>query len=256
MADAEQIKKGLKRLVHPLLRLQKGRSRSILRGIIGTLISLMLFGCINRTPPVQLLELPDVPINNEVRRLNGSINEVAPPAVFLDLDDLLAGVAPQVAIASPKPNQIIDTTRLSAKIKLRGLSIYKDEKLELGPHLQVSLDNQPARSIYSLEEDLEFSDLAPGSHTLRVLAVKPWGESFKNEAAYAQTTFHVFASSFTAPRKAPTAHSPSCSTFISTTRLYISSPSQIPALPIGKSAVRSMAKALSLINGSPFTSKA
>jgi hypothetical protein len=193
MSGAEYIKKWLKRFVHPLLGLQKGRSRSILRGIIGGVIGLMLFGCVNRAQPVQLLELPDVPSNNEVRRLKGSVQEVAPPAVFLDLDDLLIGTAPQVAIASPKPDQIIDTTRLSVKIKLRGLSIYKDKNLELGPHLQVSLDNQPARSIYSLEEDLEFLDLAPGSHTLRVLAVKPWGESFKNEAAYAQTTFHVFA---------------------------------------------------------------
>ncbi len=44
-----------------------------------------------------------------------------------------------------------------------------------------------------MDEAVEFSELAPGSHTLRVIAVKPWGESFKNEEAYAQTTFHVFA---------------------------------------------------------------
>ena len=35
------------------------------------------------------------------------------------------------------------------------------------------------------------SDLSPGTHTLRVFASCPWHESFKNEGAYAQTTFHV-----------------------------------------------------------------
>ncbi len=35
-------------------------------------------------------------------------------------------------------------------------------------------------------------DLSPGTHTLRVFASRPWHESFKNEGAYAETTFHVF----------------------------------------------------------------
>ncbi len=193
MAGAENIARWLKRAKRRLFLLgSKERWHRVLRGITGTVLGLMLFGCVNRSQPVQLLELPDIPTQNEVKKLNGSISEVAPPAVFLDLDELLDS-QPQVAIASPQPDQVLTSTELSAQIKLRGLSIYKDEKLQLGPHLQVSLDNQPARSIYSLDEAIEFTDLAPGSHTLRVLAVKPWGESFKNEAAYAQTTFHVFA---------------------------------------------------------------
>ncbi len=192
----KQLKRGLRRPAQMLSRLNKGLWRPVFRLLIGSLIGLMLFGCVNRAQSVRLIELPNVPSNDEVRRLNGNMSEVAPPAIFSDLNDLLEDVQPQVAIASPKPNQVIDTTTLTAKITLRGLSIYKDEKLELGPHLQVSLDNQPSRSIYSLDEAIEFLDLTPGSHTLRVFAVKPWGESFKNEAAYAQTTFHIFAKTY------------------------------------------------------------
>ncbi|KPQ34407.1 MAG: hypothetical protein HLUCCA11_14995 [Phormidesmis priestleyi Ana] len=167
--------------------------RQLSKGLASLLVALLLFSCANRSQPVQLLDLPDIPQGKEVRRLNGSISEVAPPAIFSDLDELTAGKQPQLEINYPKPNQVIGTTSFTTTIKLRDLSIYKDENLNLGPHLQVSLDDQPARSIYSLDEPIEFSDLSPGTHTLRAIAVKPWGESFKNEAAYAQTTFHILA---------------------------------------------------------------
>ncbi|NJL87498.1 MAG: hypothetical protein HC886_18400 [Leptolyngbyaceae cyanobacterium SM1_1_3] len=36
-------------------------------------------------------------------------------------------------------------------------------------------------------------DLAPGTHTLRVFASRPWHESFKNQGAYDQITFHIYA---------------------------------------------------------------
>ena len=161
----------------------------------GGLLSLLLVGCASQ--PVRLIALPEVPQFDGTRQLGGSISEVAPPAIFIDLAELIDGpdlaAQPQVAIASPQPNEFINSTDLEVEIDLKGLSIYKDESTGLGPHLQMILDNQPARSLYDLTEPIDLTDLAPGSHSLRVLAVKPWGESFKNEAAYAQTTFHVFA---------------------------------------------------------------
>ncbi len=170
----------------------------LIGGLIAGFVVLSLVGCSSQTQSVRLLELPELPsIGGNVKQLSGGKNdgilEVAPPAIFVDLAELMAGSQPQVAIAFPKPDQIIETTTLAVQITLRGLSIYKDEATNLGPHLQVILDNQPAQSIYSLDDPLEFLELAPGSHTLRVLAVKPWGESFKNATAYAQTAFHVFA---------------------------------------------------------------
>ena len=161
--------------------------------LLGLTLCLTLSGCAQSNRPIQLLELPDTPSGSEVRRLSGNISEVSPPAIFLDLANLASDLHPQVKIVSPRPDQTFSETRLSAKIELRGLSIYKEEKTELGPHLKVILDNQPAQNIYELDQPIEFSNLAPGSHTLRVLSVLPWGESFKNEEAYAQTTFHIFA---------------------------------------------------------------
>ena len=165
----------------------------VLRLFIASLLCLTISSCAQSDRPVRLLDLPDRPVGNEVKRLSGDISEVAPPAIFLDLANLASDLQPQVEIAYPKTNQVLNDTELTAKIKLRGFSIYKEEATELGPHLNVILDNKPAQQIYDLSDPIAFSDLAPGSHTLRVFAVRPWGESFKNEGAYAQTTFHIFA---------------------------------------------------------------
>ena len=169
--------------------------QSIRRLLAITMLSVFCLttGCAQSNPSVRLLDLPNNPTDNEVRKLSGEISEVAPPAIFLDLANLASNLAPQVEIAYPKADQTLLETKFAAKIKLRGLSIYKDEETQLGPHLKVILDNQPAQAVYNLDNPIEFSELLPGSHTLRVFAVLPWGESFKNPNAYAQTTFHVLA---------------------------------------------------------------
>ena len=173
------------------------RTRSVIGALLlGGFLSMSLWGCASTSQTVRLVELPDPPDRlqgNETRRLSGGISEVAPPAVILDLAALTAQTRPEITIASPKPNRVIKETQIEVKLKLKGFSIYKDETLALGPHLQLILDNQPARSIYNLDDTVIFDELTPGSHTLQVVAVSPWGESFKNDGAYAQTTFHVLA---------------------------------------------------------------
>ena len=171
------------------------RQQTIRRLLVISMLSILCLttSCAQRNPSVRLLDLPDRPTGSEIRKLSGDISEVAPPAVFLDLANLASNITPQVEITYPKSDQTLNKTEFAAKIKLRGLSIYKDKETQLGPHLKVILDNQPAQDIYDLNEPLEFSDLLPGSHSLRAFAVLPWGESFKNTDAYAQTTFHSLA---------------------------------------------------------------
>jgi hypothetical protein len=61
----------------------------------------------------------------------------------------------------------------------------------MGPHIHLILDNQPYQAIYNPDESIILKDLTAGTHTLRVFPVRPWHESFKNDGAFAQTTFHV-----------------------------------------------------------------
>ncbi|MEB3179967.1 MAG: hypothetical protein VKL59_13155 [Nostocaceae cyanobacterium] len=119
------------------------------------------------------------------------ISEVSPPEVILELGSLLEEYQPQVAIASPQLDQLLPDNTVTVGFQVKDLPIYKNSQFNLGPHLQVILDNEPATSIYDLNQPLEFTDLSPGTHSLRVFAVTPWNESFKNEGAYAQTTFHI-----------------------------------------------------------------
>ena len=125
-------------------------------------------------------------------KLAGKISEVSPPEVIQELRTVLEKYQPQVTIASPSPNQVLQDDALSVRLQVKDFPLFKDQKLALGPHLHLFLDNQPYQAVYDVSQPIVLKDLAPGTHTLRAFASRPWHESFKNEGAYAQTTFHVF----------------------------------------------------------------
>jgi hypothetical protein len=147
-----------------------------------------LWGCGDR------LETSLPAANNSSVAISGlkQLKEVAPPETIQQLHQILEVKQPQVTILSPQSEQVLTDTQVAVKLKVTDLPIFQDEDLKLGSHLEVILDNQDAQSIYDLEKPLVFSNLAAGSHTLRVFASYPWHESFKNEGAYSQVTFHVF----------------------------------------------------------------
>jgi len=155
-----------------------------------------LVGCGDslRDSSASRIETPQIGNTNGASKtqLSGSLSEVAPPPVLQQLSQSLEDYQPQVAIASPRADEVIQDTTVSVQFQVQDLPIFKDPDLGLGPHLHVILDNEPYKAIYDLEQPLVFEDVAPGTHTLRVFASRPWHESFKNEGAYAQTTFHIF----------------------------------------------------------------
>jgi len=124
--------------------------------------------------------------------LRTKLSEVAPPLVIQELRRSFEPYQPQVKIINPLPDQTIQDTTVNIQLEVQDLPLFKDPQLNLGPNLQVILDNQTPQTIYDLNQPLTLEKLSPGSHTLRVFATRPWFESFKNEGAYAQTTFHIF----------------------------------------------------------------
>ena len=139
--------------------------------------------------------LSEKPVREKNAQLSSKISEVAPPEVIQELRQSIEKYQPQVEILSPQPEEILESDKLKVRFQVKDLPIFKNSLYELGPHLKVILDNQPELEIYDLNQPLELSDLSPGTHTLRVFAARPWDESFKNEGAYAQTTFHIFTKS-------------------------------------------------------------
>jgi hypothetical protein len=121
-----------------------------------------------------------------------SISEVSPPQEIQRLNQTFDRYEPQVTIVSPKPDTILQDDKVTVQLSVADLPIFKSS-LGLGPHVHVTLDGQDYKPLYNLGESLTFESLTPGTHTLRAFASRPWHESFKNEGAYAQSTFHVYA---------------------------------------------------------------
>ena len=141
--------------------------------------------------PQPLLSAEDAAPSTQA--LGGALSEVSLPQRIQDLKPFLDVYEPQVRILSPRSGEVLETDRVSVQVRVRDLPIYKDQVLGIGPHLHLILDDQPPRVIYEAEASIEFTELTPGTHTLRLLALRPWDESFKNEGAFDALSFDVFA---------------------------------------------------------------
>lgn len=125
-------------------------------------------------------------------QISGQFSETAPPEVIQELRSALEVYQPQVKILSPLQDEILLDDTVTVSLQVKDLPIFKDPQWQLGPHLHLILDNQVYQPVYDLNQPLVLPHLLPGTHTLRVFASRPWHESFKNEGAFAQTTFHIF----------------------------------------------------------------
>ncbi|MCC5637778.1 hypothetical protein LC593_18415 [Nostoc sp. CHAB 5844] len=164
------------------------KSLTIFKWLIILVLVLNLYSC------AQKAVSQDVSVSHTEKYQPTSLQftEVAPPKVIQELRSTLEVYRPQVTVITPQLDEIIQDTKVTVKLQVKDLPIFKNPQFELGPHLHVILDNQPYIPVYDLSQPLVLSDLSPGTHTLRVFASRPWHESFKNEGAYAQTTFHIF----------------------------------------------------------------
>lgn len=155
-------------------------------------IALLTFTMASCAKPVQPTELISAP-TPQANRLTGQIAEVSPPATLETLKQIIDAYTPQVRLLSPRPGEVLKDTTVTVRFQVRGLPIFKDDTYQLGPHLHLFLDNEPYKAVYDLSESITFENLSPGTHTLRVFASRPWHESFKNQGAFDQRTFHVVA---------------------------------------------------------------
>lgn len=167
------------------------KAKDLIALLLGVLFVLILTSCSNQA----ISQQPSANLRESTAVAKGKISEVAPPAVIQQLRQNLEIYRPQVSILTPKPGEILQDTTATVRLQVKDLPVFKDSQLDMGPNLHVIIDNQPYIAVYDLNQPLVLSDLSPGTHTLRVFASRPWDESFKNEGAYAQTTFHVFTKS-------------------------------------------------------------
>ncbi|MGB3636123.1 MAG: hypothetical protein WBA39_00810, partial [Rivularia sp. (in: cyanobacteria)] len=174
----------------------KAKRYALFKNLILCLLVLSLTACGDKAIGKDVsIELVEKPVREKNAQLSRKISEVAPPEVIQELRQSNNVYQPQIKILNPQPDEVLEVDKVKVSLQVKDLPIFKDARYELGSHLKVILDNQLQLEIYDLNQPLELSDLSPGTHTLRVFASRAWHESFKNEGAYAQTTFHVFTKS-------------------------------------------------------------
>lgn len=184
-----------------LLNRLQGAWRQFLRATIalGLAASLAIAASGCGSPKGDVMESAEVlqspTQTTQPKSLSDQLTEVPPPASIQELKPFLALYQPQVSFLSPQDGETLTEQTVSVRLQVRDLPTFKDAALGLGPHLHVFLDDQPYQAVYNPDEPLVFDNLAPGTHTLRAFASRPWHESFKNEGAFDQVTFNVFASS-------------------------------------------------------------
>lgn len=175
-----------------MIKLLNNKSMMIKNKVLSWLtiiiFSVILVGCNDSIESTQAFNSDAKPPIPNVE----NIAEVAPPVLISQLNENFAQTQPQVKILSPQNDEVLNTNNVSVSLQVKGLDIFKNEELKMGPHVHFFVDDQPYQAIYSTENSIELKDLSPGTHTIRVFVSRPWHESFKNEGAYAQTTFHVF----------------------------------------------------------------
>ena len=169
------------------INLQAKYIRKIITFLITVVLISGLVSCSDR-----LSELSKVrPKKSVTTSTTPKISEVSPPEIIQQLRQAIDIYKPQLAIQSPQPDQIFEDNNISVQLQVKDLPIFKSD-LDLGPYVEVILDDRHYTKIYNPNESIVLSDLESGTHTLRVFACRPWDESFKNEGAYAQATFHIF----------------------------------------------------------------
>jgi hypothetical protein len=171
-----------------LLRLNQWRTlaKKSLTYLIVLSVGLNLVGC--GTP-----DIPEaLPPSQKAEQQTQSIVEVSPPIAVQKLHRTLDQYQPQIKIVTPQADKVLQDNTVTLELEVQDFPVFQQDTLGLGPYLQVILDDQPPQAIYNLDQPLTFEDLKPGTHTVRVFAAYPWGETYKNQEAYDQTVFHLF----------------------------------------------------------------
>ncbi len=99
---------------------------------------------------------------------------------------------------SPKQDEVLPIpdgakgARVEVKVELTGIELFKDEATKSAQAITLILNNQ-AKSfdITEVGKPFVFPSLPKGTHTLRAIVTRPWGETIKEPAAFSQITFHV-----------------------------------------------------------------
>lgn len=107
-------------------------------------------------------------------------------------------------ITSPKPDEVIPIPPAAAgqpaatggpvevKLELTGFETFQDPATKHGQYVALMLDNfATVFAYYDITKPWLFKKIPKGTHLLRAFPMRPWGESIKDDSAFATVTFSV-----------------------------------------------------------------
>ncbi len=107
-------------------------------------------------------------------------------------------------IVAPKADEVIPIPPAAAgqaaangapvevKLELTGYETFQDPASKKGQYVALMLDNFPTVfAYYDVSKPWLFKKIPKGTHTLRAFPMRPWGESLKEDSAFASVTFSV-----------------------------------------------------------------
>lgn len=100
--------------------------------------------------------------------------------------------SPDIEIISPQPDETLSAGPVPLQLKVKRLPVQRDEDTGLGLHVKVIVNNEDPIDYFDLDRPLELN-LAPGTHTIRVVGARPWDASYRKLSSFAHVTFHVGA---------------------------------------------------------------
>ncbi len=115
---------------------------------------------------------------------------VPTPPLIETLTPAVQIYTPEIEILSPQAGELFTSTTVPLELNVKRFPTARDPETGLGLHLQVIVDNQEPIPYFNVEEPL-LLELSPGTHTIRVVAVRPWSEAYRNLPAFAHVTFDV-----------------------------------------------------------------
>ncbi len=109
----------------------------------------------------------------------------------------------EVKLLAPSPDQLFPIPEAPAgqppargavvevNLEVRNYETFQDPKTQCGQGIAIAFDNLAPSVHYDPSKPWAFRNVPKGTHTIRVFAVRPWGESIKEPGAFAMVTFHV-----------------------------------------------------------------
>lgn len=109
-----------------------------------------------------------------------------------------------LTILAPKADEVIAIPAAEAgqppatgapvevRVELKGYETFQDPATKSGQYVGLVVDNIATTfAYYDVTKPWVFKKIPKGTHTLRAFPVRPWGETIKEDGAFASVTFHV-----------------------------------------------------------------